>query len=245
MADQTPIEWTDHTFPPWFGCTKIDRECDLCYAEDWTVRRFHKAEWGNSTRQRSAPSTWNKPLTWQRLAATAGVRRRVFCSQLSDIFDNQAPDEWRNDVWALVRKCPDLDWLLLTKRPQNIHKMLPTDWRAGWSNVWLGTTAGHQKAWERVDALRIIPALVRFVSVEPMLEPIKADLAGIDWVICGGETDPQQKHRERLMDPDWARDLRAQCRGAGVAFFFKQMTSGAPIPADLLVREFPLVRTRK
>jgi protein gp37 len=245
VADQTAIEWTDSTFAPWFGCTKVDLEFDNCYAEYWTVFRFHKAGWGpHADRVRSAASTWEQALAWQRQAAKTGTRRQIFCSQLSDVFDNQAPDEWRNDLWALIKRCPDLDWL--TKRPQNIRKMLPADWGSGWQNVWLGTTAGHQKAWERVAALRAVPAIVRFVSVEPMLEPIVADLDGIDWVICGGETvKPGQKNDDgmpavaRYMDPEWARRLRDQCRAAGVAFFMKQMTDKAPIPDDLLVREFP------
>jgi protein gp37 len=239
MSAKSRIEWCDHSFAPWFGCTRIDRECELCYAEDFTVRRFHLAGWDNSPRKRAAASTWKKVLTWQRAAATEGLRRRIFCSHYSDVFDNQAPDEWRADLWALIRATPELDWLLLTKRPQNIRKMLPSDWGEGWPNVWLGTTAGHQKAWERVGALRAVPAVLRFVSVEPMLERVNADLDGIGWVICGGEDDKQKKGRERLMDPDWARDLQRQCRAAGVAFFMKQMTARAPIPADLLVREWP------
>src|SRR5262249_26665131 len=162
-------------------------ECDLCYAEDDMDRRFHKASWGNHDRVRAAVSTLRKPQAWQRQAAKQGVRRRVFVSHYSDVFDNQAPDEWRAELWAIIAECPDLDWLLLTNRPQNIPKMLPIDWP--WPQVWLGATAGTQKAWDHtaVPFLRLIPAAVRFISVEPMLEPISADLRGIDWVICGGE----------------------------------------------------------
>jgi protein gp37 len=163
------------------------------------------------------------------------------------VFDNHAPAEWRDELWDLIGKCPDLDWLLLTKRPQNIRKMLPERWGAGWPNVWLGTTAGHQKAWDRVDALRTIPAIVRFISVEPMLEPVQVNLNGIGWVICGGETvkagqknDDGTPARARNMDPDWARSLRDQCCADGVPFFMKQMTNKAPIPDDLLIREFPV-----
>jgi len=247
MAEQTLIEWAHHTFAPWFGCSKVDLECDNCYAEHWTVDRFHKAGWGpHVPRVRSKPSTWKTPRTYQNKAAEAGERRRVFCSELSDVFDNRVAPEWRAELWDLIKRCPDLDWMLLTKRPQNIHKMLPADWGSGWPNVWLGTTAGHQKAWERVAALRSVPARIRFVSVEPMLGPVQTDLAGIHWVICGGETvKPGQKNDDgspvvaRFMDPDWARDLRDQCRAAGVPFFFKQMTNKAPIPDDLLIREFP------
>jgi protein gp37 len=167
-----------------------------------------------------------------------GVRYRVFCSELSDVFDNQAPEEWRHDLWALIRQCPDLDWLLLTKRVANARKMMPDGWPL--PNVWLGLTAGTQLGWTRdVNILRTIPAAVRFVSVEPMLEPIKADLVGIDWVICCGETDPMKRGRERLTDPDWARDLLRQCKIADTAFFMKQMTGNSPIPDDRMVREFP------
>lgn len=121
MAEQSLIGWTDHAFTGWFGCTEVGEACNNCYAKDWTVHRFHKAEWGlHAQRVRTADSTWRMPLAWQRKAAAAGVRRRVF-----DVFDNQASDEWRADLWALIAKCPDLDWLLLTKRPQNIAKMLP------------------------------------------------------------------------------------------------------------------------
>ena len=199
MAETTLIEWTDHTFAPWFGCTEVDRECDNCYAEYWTVARFHKAGWGpHAERERSAASTWKQPLAYQRKAAKDGVRRRIFCSELSDVFDNHAPTEWRADLWDLIRSCPDLDWLLLTKRPQNIRKMLPVDWRSGWPNVWLGTTAGHQKAWDRVDALRTIPATVRLVSVEPMLEPVQVNLDGIGWVICGETVKSGQKNDDGM-----------------------------------------------
>jgi protein gp37 len=200
MTANSAIEWCDDTFAPWFGCSRIDLECRLCYAAVWT-RRFKKAGWGNSPRVRSAKSTWRQPLTWQRKAAKEGLRRRVFCSELSDFFDNQAPDEWRADLWDLIRKCPDLDWQLLTKRPQNIRRMLPADWDGGWPNVWLGATAGHQKSWDRLSALRAIPAVLRFVSCEPMLGPVNANLDGISWVICGAEADKEKKGRERSCSP--------------------------------------------
>jgi protein gp37 len=232
MAALTGIEWADHTFAPWFGCTRVSTACDRCYAEVWTVKRFHKAEWDNHPRVRSAATTWRQPLAWQRKAA--GVRRRVFCSHLSDVFDNQVPEEWRRDLWALISRCPDLDWMILTKRPQNIRRMLPPRWP--WPHVWLGVTAENQQEWDRrVGLLRGIPAELRFVSVEPMLEPIKPDLDAIGWIICGGETQTGA----RYMEPEWARDLRDQCARAGVPFFLKQMSAKKPIPDDLVVRQFP------
>lgn len=241
MAEHTKIGWVNHSFAPWFGCTQVAPECDLCYAKDW-ARRFRKAEWGpHAPRQRAAASTWKLPLRWQRQAVAAGEHHRVFCSHYSDVFDRQAPEPWRGDVWALIRQCPDLQWLLLTKRAQNIRKMLPDGWP--WPNVWLGVTAGKQRSWARdVRVLRTIPATVRFVSVEPMLAPITADLAGIDWVICGGESG----HGFRPFDPDWARALHDQCRATGTAFFMKQL-GGHPdkrdkldqLPLDLRIRQWP------
>lgn len=241
MGANSLIEWTDHAFSGWFGCTKVSPACDCCYAEGWTVRRFHKAGWGpHEARVRAADSTWAEPLAWQRKAVREGRRRRVFAFELADVFDNRARVTWRADLWALVARCPDLDWLILTKRPQNFRTMLPADWGDGWQNVWLGVTAENQREWRRrVSLLRRTHAAVRFVSVEPMLEPIDADLEGIDWVICGGE---DKTKTPRVMNPDWARDLLQQCRSAGVAFFMKQMTRKGPIPPDLLVREFPSQR---
>jgi protein gp37 len=247
MADQTLIEWANHTFAPWFGCTRVSEACVHCYAEDWTVRRFHKADWGpHATRERSAASIWKQPLAFQRKAVKEGVRRRVFSSELSDVFDNKAPESWRLDFWDLVASTPDLDWMVLSKRPQNFRKMLPAGWP--WRNVWLGVTGENQREWNRRTKLLIsVPATIRFVSVEPMLGPLQIDLDGIDWVICGGETVKYgQKNDDgtpavaRFMDPNWARDLRDQCRVAGVPFFLKQMTNKAPIPDDLLIREFPV-----
>jgi protein gp37 len=160
----------------------------------------------------------------------------VFCASLADVFDNQAPAGARDDLFALVRDTPELDWLLLTKRPQNISKMLPADWGNGWPNVWLGTTTENQEEAERrIPRLRSVPAIIRFLSCEPLLEAIEPDLTGISWVICGGETGRGQ----REMDPDWVRALQDQCQAAGVAFFMKQMTGKKPIPADLQVRQFP------
>jgi protein gp37 len=148
MPDTTLIEWANSSFAPWFGCTKVGPECDNCYAENWTALRFHKAEWGHhADRVRSAQSTWTRCLSQDRKAAKDGVRRRIFCSELSDVFDNKAPDEWRHDLWALIRQCRNLDWLILTKRIQNVPKMAPHDWPL--PNVWLGVTAGTQVGWDR------------------------------------------------------------------------------------------------
>lgn len=176
MAEQTAIEWCDATFNPWIGCTKISPACDHCYAEALMDTRHHRVEWGGA-RSRTSPANWQQPRRWQRqapaFAQEHGRRRRVFCASLADVFDNQVPDEWRADLWALIRETPDLDWLLLTKRPQNIGKMLPAFWDEVKGHVWLGTTVEDQKHADlNIPHLLQHDAAVRFVSCEPLLGPV-------------------------------------------------------------------------
>lgn len=185
MAENTHIEWCDHSFNPWIGCQKVAPECDNCYAEAFD-KRFHAgAHWGaKADRRRTVETNWKKPRSWNRKAVkfyeTHGRRQRVFCASWADVFDNAVDPTWRTDLWDLIRDCPDLDWLLLTKRPQNIRKMLPDDWGDGWAHVWMGTSAGYQKTADtNIPALLDAPAAVRFVSCEPMLGPV--DLTGWFW----------------------------------------------------------------
>jgi protein gp37 len=236
MGTATGIEWCDHTFNPWIGCTAVSPACDRCYAQALVER------WGGdfATRRRTAPANWRQPLIWNRKAAADGVRRRVFCASLADVFDNQVPDEWRRDLWTLIDATPALDWLLLTKRPQNIAKMLPhriNEEGFAWPlrNVWLGTTAENQaEADRRIPHLLAAPAAVRFLSCEPLLGPLdltrwsglQDDSAlPVDWVIAGGESGPGA----RPMNPTWAYSLRDQCAAAVVPFFFKQWGEFEPV----------------
>jgi protein gp37 len=168
----------------------------------------------------------------------------VFCASLADVFDNQVPGEWRDDLFRMIAATPNLDWLLLTKRPQNIAKMLPADmYHFGGPplNVWLGATIENQdECVKRLGHLLSVPAAVHFLSCEPLLGRVNLPAQDtywypVDWVICGGESG----HGARMMNPAWARHLRDQCAERGVAFFLKQMTSKAPIPDDLMIREFP------
>jgi protein gp37 len=149
----------------------------------------------------------------------------VFCASLADVFDNQVDPAWRADLFNLIRECDQLDWQLLTKRPQNIRKMLPADWDGGYPNVWLGTTAEDANAFkQRASHLLKVPATIRFVSYEPALGPIgQLDIEGCapDWVIIGGESGVRSD-AARLTDPQWARDAIAECRRVGAAPFFKQ-----------------------
>lgn len=243
MAENSGIEWTTHTFNPWIGCTKISAACDNCYAEAWDARGLQGrgTRWGPKA-ARTRTKTWANPLKWNREAEGAKERPRVFCASLADVGDNHASilPEWRADLWALIRATPNLDWLLLTKRPQNLAKYLPADWGDGYPNVWLGTTVENQtEADRRIPHLLAIPAAIRFLSCEPLLGPVdltSLDFMGflynaltgdmeetgrfarLDWVIAGGEN----ARHFRPADPDWFRSLRDQCAAAGVPFLFKQ-----------------------
>ena len=240
MAENSAIEWTTHTFNPWVGCEKVSPACDRCYAESWAKRTGHAELW-NGTRRRTTPANWRNPLKWHAAALSSGIRPRVFCASLADVFDNRAEDAWRHDLWDLIEATPGMDWLLLTKRPQLVGRMTPgRDW-AGWKSVWLGTTVENQtEADRRISHLHKTYARVKFLSCEPLLEAIQPSLDGINWVICGGESGGGA----RMMTPVWARSLRDQCAVQGVPFFMKQMTGKAAIPPDLMIREYPSSHVR-
>jgi len=260
MGERTEISWADSTFNPVVGCTKVSAACDHCYAESWAKRAGQPELW-QGERRRTTPENWRKPLKWDRDAALSGRRPRVFCASLSDVFDNQWEPEWRRDLWQLIAETPHLDWLLLTKRPQNIAKMLPSGDLAKflpwpWPNVWLGTTAENQtEANRRVPHLVAVPAAVRFLSCEPLLGPINLALAGLEvclndfdtpcttnisWVISGGESGSH--HRQT--DPAWIRSLRDQCYAVDIAFHHKQNGGKRPKDGGCLLdgrehKEFP------
>jgi len=233
MVENSKIEWTHHTFNPWIGCTNVGPGCDHCYAET-LANRFKMAEWGTGKpRQRTKEHYWNDPIRWNKHAEKAGIRARVFCASLADVFDNEVDPAWRDDLFALIRKTPWLDWLLLTKRVSNVRDMLPADWDKGYANVWLGITVVNQKEAERdIPKFISIPAKVRFLSMEPLLEPVKLNSLKVDydgrmnallhsriqWVIVGGESGKGA----RQMPKEWALDLRDQCLDFDVPFLFKQ-----------------------
>lgn len=242
MAKNSSIEWTHHTFNPWWGCTKVSPACDHCYAETW-AKRVGQAVWGRDSQRRFfSDKHWSEPLRWNADAASDGERRRVFCASMADVFEVRAElNPWRLRLWDLIEATPMLDWLLLTKRPQNIGKMVP--WDKMWpANVWLGTTVENEKfAKIRLPHLLKHPAKVRFLSCEPLLGPI--DLApwikrqptkglhGINWIIAGGESGPGA----RPMHPDWARSLRDQAKRGNAAFHFKQW--GHWVPSEIVTDE--------
>jgi protein gp37 len=229
MGKSTEISWTDHTFNPWWGCFKVSAGCTNCYAETF-AKRVGQQIWGpreTTERRLFGDKHWAEPLHWNAEAEKAGVRRRVFCASMADVFEDhpQLPPV-RRRLWSLIEDTPHLDWLLLTKRPENVATMLPQKY---WPNVWLGTsTEDQQRADERVPVLLRYRDLapVLFLSAEPLLGPIDLSIAvdgrvttvDVDWVIVGGESGP----RHRPFDPAWARDLRDQCQSAAMAYFFKQ-----------------------
>lgn len=236
MAENSKIEWTDHTFNPWTGCTKISPACDNCYAESWS-KRSGLVQWGNYPRRRTSDGYWLQPIKWNRVAERDGVRRKVFCASLADVFDNQVPGLWRDDLWRLIWATPALDWLLLTKRPQNISKMLPNHTGRPWPypNVRIGTTVENQdEANRRIPDLFAVPACGYFLSCEPLLGPISfAQVPGFNrmgfdlsrwWIIAGGESGP----RARPPMIEWVRSIRDQCEIARVPFHFKQWGEYAP-----------------
>lgn len=224
-----------YSWSPWRGCAKVSDGCAHCYAERESKRRgVSFGVWGdNGVRTVASDSYWQLPLRWNREAQERGERSPVFpslCDPFEDRLDLVVP---RRRLWRLIEETPNLDWLLLTKRPENIEAMRPSVGSWPWSNVWLGASVENQEqADKRIPVLLQIPAAVRFVSAEPLLEPIRLDCygltgcptgwldePGIDWLIVGGESGPGA----RPFDVAWARDLRDQCRAAGVPFFLKQL----------------------
>lgn len=225
MGEKSKIEWTDHTFNPWVGCTKISAGCTHCYAEREMTRKPRWANtWGvNGTRVITSEAYWNKPLVWNRQSEA-----RVFCGSLCDIFDDHPSIEskWRVTLWDLIWETPNLTWLLLTKRPENIYRYC-TEYPLKFpDNVWLGVSVEDQEqADKRIPVLMQLPAAVRFVSCEPLLGGIDFCGANVDWVIVGGESG----HQARKMHPSWVDRIFNQCKQNYVAFFFKQWGEYYPV----------------
>lgn len=235
MAKDSSIEWTHHTFNPWWGCTKVSPGCKNCYAETF-AHRIGQDLWGpRAARRFFGEAHWREPIKWNAAALHHRHRRRVFCASMADVFENRSElDPARSRLWKLIEDTPGLDWLLLTKRPERVAKMAP--WGVTWpTNVWIGTTVENQK-WgdKRIASLLALPATVRFLSCEPLLGPLDISrwLIGsrrVDWVIAGGESG----HSARPMNPEWARTLRDQCKRAGVPFHFKQWGHWRPEDATV------------
>lgn len=238
MGIETGIQWTNHTWNPWRGCTKVSPGCKNCYM--FTEQR----RYGKDPTTVVRTKTWGEPLKWQKAAVESGRKEMVFTCSWSDWF-HEAADAWRNEAWDVIRRTPSLIYQILTKRPENTVGRLPIDWpRGGYPNVWLGVSVEDQQlADERIQILLKTPAAVRFLSCEPLLGPV--DLRGklgywtnpdgtgswfspvpgkvwrrlIDWVIVGGESG----HGARPCDLEWIRSIVQQCQTAHVPVFVKQL----------------------
>ena len=268
MSENSKIEWTTHTCNFWWGCFKVSPGCTNCYAETLS-KRYGKDIWGpaSTTERQRTKGPWRDILKWNKAAADKDEPTYVFVQSMSDFFeDHPQVAEWREEAMEILESCENLTIQLLTKRPENIPSMAP-HWMEAWpAHIWIGTSVENQKyARKRINWLEIIPAKVRFLSVEPLLGPVDLDewigdcldcdalicihrklgtvnhyrdgdeRPAFDWVIVGGESG----HNKRPMDLAWARSLRDQCANAGVPFFFKQIDKIQPIPDDLMIREFP------
>jgi len=247
MADKTAIAWCDSTFNPWMGCFKVSQGCTHCYAETLTKGKMQMDVFGPDTskRHRTGKSTWAKPRRWNREAQAHQLPSRVFCASLADVFeDAPGPNQWRPEVWEMIRTTPWLDWLILTKRPENIAKMLPDSWADNawgfWPHVWLGTSIEDNRVAERAEVLTAVPAAVHFISYEPAIGPgDEIPLEHVEWLIFGGESGPGF----RPMKLEWAQDIWDRCKQEEVAFFFKQSAARrTEMGIDALgevVREYP------
>jgi len=256
MGKTTAIQWCHHTFNPWWGCEKISAACANCYAES-IARRFGKDVWGkDAPRRPQSASYWLQPYDWDYEAQKAKTRRRVFCASMADVFEGRRDlDRLRNALWLLIDSTPFLDWLLLTKRPENILQMVPQNWLdSPRANVWIGTTVENQEQAEhRIPELLRVPARVRFLSCEPLLGPVDLgpwlsdpcdclipalEGAGQHTPTCKTFSEPwgldwvivggESGPKARPMHPAWARQLRAKTQFYGVPFFFKQWGTYRP-----------------
>ena len=216
MADGSAIEWTDATWNPVTGCTKITAGCDNCYAERFSERfrgvAGHPFEHGFDLTLR--PERITQPLAWRR-------PRMIFVNSMSDLFHKQVPKAFIDQVFDTMEAADWHVFQVLTKRSSLLRDYLRRRYatKAPPAHIWLGVSVEDRKARTRVDHLRAAPAAVRFLSIEPLIGPIGIlDLSGIHWVIAGGESGP----RARPMHIDWAREVRDQCAKQRVPFFFKQ-----------------------
>lgn len=258
MGAETKIEWADHTFNPWIGCAKVSPECDHCYAERGSFRlgAQHRLKLWEGDHYLVKEAYWKQPFAWNRAAQSEGVRKRVFCLSHGDwLEDLRELDALRARLYGIIPETPWLDWLLLTKRPENADRMVPKSWRSAYPpNVWAGVTVGVHESERRLFDLARMPARVRFASCEPLLESVSVAYGPTpDWLIIGGESGPgsrpfELEHARAILREGYRYHLRSFVKQLGARPFNR----GRPLklahpkggdmnewPADLRVRQLP------
>jgi protein gp37 len=224
MASNTSIEWTDATWNPVAGCAVVSAGCTNCYAMRMAARlqAMGSGKYRGLTRKSGARHVWTGKIRCDHAALSVPFKwrrpTRVFVNSMSDLFHEDVPVSFIGDVWQVMEQTPRHTYQILTKRPRRMAELTGTSFKL-LPNVWLGTSVEGPEVIDRIDALRLAKAVIRFVSFEPLIGSVTtASLQGIDWAIIGGESGP----RARSMDPVWVDEIEAKCRAAGTAFFFKQ-----------------------
>jgi protein gp37 len=212
MASNSGIEWTDATWNPVTGCSKISPGCKHCYAERMARRlqAMGQSNYSNGFDLTLQPQMLELPLFWRK-------PRRIFVNSMSDLFHDDVPAHYIQSVFDVMRRAHWHQYQVLTKRSERVASLDPLlEWHP---SIWMGVSVETGRYVGRIDDLRSTRAHVKFLSLEPLLGPLpNLDLSGIDWVIVGGESGPHA----RPMAAEWVRDIRDQCKATGVAFFFKQ-----------------------
>ena len=255
MASKTQISWTDATYNPWYGCRRVSAGCKFCYA-DRDMSRYGM----NFRKVTRSKTTFKDPLKWKE-------PQRVFTCSWSDFFIEDA-DEWRQEVWQIIKQPPHLTYQILTKRPGRIAQCFPDDWGQGYPNVWIGVSVESDRVLERLVTLSMIPAVVRFASFEPLLsqltnlQPLFSSMVNgkplhesIHWAIMGGESGNESgKFKYRDSELSWYVDIASTCKRLGIPVFMKQLGTGLAkklgastrvgsdmedLPIAIRVRDFP------
>lgn len=224
MGEKSAIQWTENTWNPWHGCTKVSEGCKYCY-----MYRDKERYGQDPTTVMRSKTNFNAPLKWKDPTL-------IFTCSWSDWFIEDA-DEWRKEAWEIIKKTPQHTYQILTKRPERILQCLPDDWGEGYPNVWLGVSVENQKAVKRVGELVKVPAIVRFISAEPLLELVDLDLLdSIHWVIVGGESgNSTGKYKFRKCSLGMIAYILMQCQDSNVPVFIKQL--GTWLSTDLKLKD--------